>query len=444
METTKAATPYAVELPNGRVAKFKHKIDDLSKEEQLQYVMAKNPELAAMSEESGYMGDMLNYLKGGGADVIESVDDIYGLSTGDMETSAGKYARDLQADVLAQRSPELAAAEARRDAAMKAGNAESGWFGEMAAGFGETITDPRLASTSVARMAPYLLPMGAVARGLKGASSLLGAGTKLQGAVGTGAAIGSNAAMHGGSTGGEAYRRLIALPKDTWDNDPQFQALSDKIGKFKAREQIALQLARNTALQSGLISGVINSLPMARTVERMAAGTSKGLRGGIAGRTIVPAGIEVGTEMAEEGSGQKLSNVAVGEVDPWQDPNEMVGGAMGLAATPAGFLGGAAGALAGRAPAAEADRGTNDVAEGEALAAEALAAEEAAAVAEPVVVAEPTVQEELDAEAAAETGAPAPVAAAAQAPRRLHADDPEPRTPCVRGLELSAGLLPRC
>jgi len=263
----------------------------------------------------------------GANNLLGSVGSLYGLVSGDMDNMATRQAErgrefyeQFKTDELLQKQADL---QARIDSAdgqlAKAGEAVWG-----------TISDLDLLGNFVLEQAPMAVPGGAVAKG----ASLLTKSAR----VGAGAGVVTGGALQAGDVGGSVFDDLKALPDDIWNQNADFIALSDQVGREEAKNEIALDASRKAASISGVISGVTAGV-LPNTIERSLA------RGGVKGdgffsRALKGAGSESLQETLEEGGGQIAGNIAVQPIDPTRETFEGVGQAAGLGALGGGILGG--------------------------------------------------------------------------------------------------------
>lgn len=303
--------------------------------------------------EGSYAKDMLAAWGIGSNMVLETAGNLYGLISGNMDNWAARQGQSGQEFYRGMRSSGYEQAE--RDIAEAVENVDGEVLGvpvgesldEFATEVWETLKNPKYLGLMFTEQLPML-----VAPGGAGAA----AGRALGARAGVAAGVGAGAAMHGSDVGGQTYQDLMSLPEAFWEKNEEYAGMvRDGIDPEIAKDSIAKNLARQAAVASGAGSVATNMLPFARTFERAAARVpGAGTVVGRAARGAVGEGLQ---EVAEEGSGQIISNVAVGQVDPTRDISEGVGSAAGQAL----LAGGAFGAIAGAAsPSTAADPEVSD------------------------------------------------------------------------------------
>ncbi len=281
--------------------------------------------------------------------LVSNLGDVYGLATGDTDNIASEQGRSGREFWEARVSPELKALEADRQARIDSADGE---FAKAGTALWETLRSPSLLSAFLAEQAPMLVPSAVAGRGAGLIGRAMGASPRAAGAAGTGAAVAVGAAQQGADAGSGAYERLLALPDDLWSQNADYQALvAQGIAPEQAKQQAALDLSRNAAVASALESGALNLLPGARILERALAGAGGRTGGRLANAAKGFVG-ESAQEGLEEAGGQFAGNLAVGAVDPAQDPTAGVGeaGGLGAAAGPFGALAGAVEPVQEQAP----------------------------------------------------------------------------------------------
>ena len=253
---------------------------------------------------------------------------------------------ESQAKNLAKAETARAAGEAANE---YAGGGHLGTAAQVASEFGvsfwESMKDPASIPEFVAQQAAQIGLMGKVGRGAeiaahtaaKAAPTL--AATKAGQAVlansGTAGAVGFGAALQGVDVGSDTMQRLVSLPEEKWAQNPDYIALSGKIGADAAKQQIASRLAEEATLKAGAVSLATAALPGGASVERALVGKN------IGGMAAVPRAFagEAAQEGAEEGSGKYFSNTSVREIDAQQEAFDGVGAAAGQGAYMGGILG---------------------------------------------------------------------------------------------------------
>jgi hypothetical protein len=263
----------------------------------------------------------------GANNLLGSVGSLYGLVSGDMDNMATRQAERGREFYEQFKTDELLEKQADLQARVDSADGELAKAGEAVWG---TVTDLDLLGNFVLEQLPMAVPGGAVAKG----ASLLTKSAR----VGAGAGVVAGGGLQAGDVGGSVFDDLQALPDDIWNQNPEFVALSEQVGREEAKNEIALDASRKAASISGVISGVTaGALP--NTIERTLA------RGGVKGdgffsRALKGVGSESLQETLEEGGGQIAGNISVQPIDPTRETFEGVGQAAGLGALGGGILGG--------------------------------------------------------------------------------------------------------
>lgn len=296
---------------------------------------------------------------GAGA-LVEGAGSLYGMATGDMDNAATELGRNAREYWSESQSDAIKAKKKARSDAM---NAADGVVGKFIAGAGSTLADPALLLDTAAESAPSFVPGMAVgrgaaalhaARGLTAARNLgpapkaiLDSANAAAATVGTRAMIGTGAALQGASVSGDAYESVLKKTPEQLFAQPEFataydQLIESGLGEVdafnKAREDVALSVARTSFIPAAAISAVANSkIPGGAAIERA-------LVGGAARKTLADGSItgilkstgksafgEATGETFEEGGGAYVGNVAKQQLaDPSQDLGEGVGEGAGV------------------------------------------------------------------------------------------------------------------
>jgi len=235
-------------------------------------------------------------IKGSG-NLIGNVGTLYGLATGDMNNLATQTANDIKTSVEALQSSDFKAQQATMNQAI----AQAGGEGVLNQ-IGETLKQAALNPVQTAEFLATNVPSLFVGGGAIAAAKMLGAGMTLAEATG----ILANATIQGADIAGDTYARAIQ--------------------KGETPEE-ALASARTVGLLSGIASAVANKfIPGAMSTESIVAAEN-------AGKVVLSRALlgEVGAELAEEGSGKIMQNIANG--DPW---NKDLGATLAQAAIASG------------------------------------------------------------------------------------------------------------
>lgn len=332
-----------------------------------------------------------NFLKDTAASFVSGIGQLiglpaqlYGLATGDFETAVGNVAQSVTKYGEEMKSPGLRAREEGARARIAEADKE-GFFSGLTTGLGEYLSDPRLLAAGVTETIPSLFgTAGAGALASTGAKTLLkrelaeqaaGRAAQVAAAAERGAiadigmtaaekavqraaisgGVGFGAVQQGADVGTDAYVRAMELPDDVWARNPEFMGRVEAgEDPTQVKEDMALGVARNTALAAGGISALTAGV-LPGTFEKVALGKALADKGLLprAGRAFVG---EAAQEAGEEGGGAVAQNVALRQINPEQALTEGVGSQVGIAGLLGGVAGGGAGALFGGAPRA-AERG---------------------------------------------------------------------------------------
>lgn len=287
--------------------------------------------------------DLLVSLGAGGAALLESGGNLYGLVTGNMDNRLSTYGAEKRQQFQEMKSPELQEMERQRSQRVETAD---GFWAKTGTAFWETMKSPSLLSSLVAEQLPMFLPVGGVGTATGLAARGLGAGVKAASRAGTAAAVGTGAAMQGSDAGSQAYDQLMSLPDRLWNENEEYRSLLPSVGQEEAKRRVATDLSRNAAFTSGLASAALNYLiPGAKNLETALSGGK--LKGGALGNIARSYLGETLQEGAEEGYGAYTANVQTSRIDSQQDAMEGVGEAAGMGAA-AGIFGAVAGARSER------------------------------------------------------------------------------------------------
>ena len=215
----------------------------------------------------------------------------------------------------------------------------------------------------IAAQIPNLLGISAVGRAAakKAASKAFAKGASLEAAKAAGtkaggrAVVGAGADLQGTSVGADALDRVLALPIETLQSDPNFQNyIQQGLSEDEARKAIASDVGRKVGLAAAAISVITNKyLP---TAEKSLVGQTVGKTR--LGRAAITGAGEAVQETFEEGGGQFVANVGLQSVDPTQRLGQGVGEAVVQSAIASGPIGGVTGLLSPNAP--NPNGGSND------------------------------------------------------------------------------------
>lgn len=323
----------------------------------------------------GALGDTALAIGSGLAQLVGTVGDLgalVGLADGDNVVST--FGREASEAFRGMQTEELQARRALRDQAIQLAE---GPGGEFAAAIAHTIGNPSLLIDLIAETVPSLAGSwgtGALARlGVRqlGRATQREVSQTLANRVGLGGALASNVVQQSASVGGETYEAVMGMEDSVWDAYAPFQQLlAQGVDREEAKQTIALEQARDSALGAMTISAAAQALPGARVIERGLLQIPAGelAKPGNLFRRVGQSGIgrftsgalgEGVSEAIEEGGGAYMGGLAQQVIDPTIDPTEGAGGAAGLGFAAGAALGGPINVLAGRrpeepAPAAEA------------------------------------------------------------------------------------------
>lgn len=282
--------------------------------------------------------------QGAVAGTVGFAGDLYSLATGNRDNPVSLYARKKQEEI-GQNISLLSRIQAE----------ESQQAIEDAGGTGFTETARQLATSP-----GYALTTGGNIAGSLGTAVAMGGGAGLATRLGTrglakqaadrvatGAAVGTGSTQHGAMTGGAAFGEYLKLPDEFFQSRPEFQEYLKRHGNpVEAKNQMALDMARNVAFVTGAVSAAGTYL-VGAPLERIVTGGRGAAGATTAGRGALSVGArEAGQEaIFDEGFGQFATNVGASRFDPSQPLEEGVGGAALLGALGGGPFGVAAGAI---------------------------------------------------------------------------------------------------
>lgn len=309
----------------------------------------------------------------GGAGLVKTAGDAYGLATGNMNNAVSEAGKNAQEYWENQKSDALKERSAQRKANI---DAQDTTLGKAWTAIKDTVTDPALAADVVATNAATMLPGAAVGRGMafarmaQGARAAEAAGltgealtaatsaaARSAGKFGTAGAVGTGAAQQGADVASGGYDAAMEKTDAVWDANPDFQAALAANGgdRQAAKQQIALSSARAAFVPAAAVSVAANAIPGATYLERALVGGAARDVAGAGVKYAMPKAIakgalgEGGQEFIEEGGGQLSANAANRHfVDPSQDLMQDVGENAGLGFAGGLLMGGAGGAFHGQ------------------------------------------------------------------------------------------------
>ncbi len=271
--------------------------------------------------------------------------DLYGLATGDFDNWASQQGQRGIEFFEDTKSETLKTLERNRQ--VRVANAD-GEFAKAGTMFWETVTSPSLFASFAFEQAPLLLTTMGAGTAVGAGAKVLGATATTAGKAATAGAISAGGVMQGADVGSDAYNKLLKLPDEVWGVNEQYKAkIAQGTDAETAKQDIALELSRDSAIGAGIVSLGLNMIPGAAKLEKALVGVKRSGAGGLQGFAKGFAG-EATAEGLEEGYGALRSNIAAKKIDPSIDITKGVGEAAGMGAA-AGFFGGAAG-LQGRDP----------------------------------------------------------------------------------------------
>ena len=288
-------------------------------------------------------------LLGGVSDLVQLPGQLYGLATGDFsKTGALGAGQELEEYAKSLKSQSLLAREKARSE--KVAQAEKqGQLAAFKTAFGETVSDPALLTSFLARQLPQIIPAAITGGGtaaLTSGSTLakeLAKGTAKEAAEaaakkaaiksGTTAAVQTGAVQQGADIGAGSYDEIYA---ELSKRMPVEQAAAETIN-----------LARAAGVTGYGLSVLANRfLPGGSALERVLAGekTGKGIiRGGVAGALK-----ELPSENVEEVGGRLAQNIAARTAGLDRDLTSGLGETAAMASIGAAGMGGITGIAGGR------------------------------------------------------------------------------------------------
>jgi len=336
---------YSIQAPNGRTYEIEGPAG-ASQEQVIQAVLAQNPEAGTPGKPQTSTADLGYSALSGVGSLVQFPAQLYGLATGDMDTSLNKMGQAISEYAKSKQSAGLKARQQAQSEAIQQ-SAKEGFLPEVGTAVSTTFKDPALLGNFLAENVVNLLPGFGIARGtvalgmrkvaqevakegLEGearAAALKAAQETLRKRA-EAAAVGMGVTQQGAQVGGQTYE------------DVYKKLISEGKSPEEAASQ-ALTLARSAGASGAVISYLSQRLPGARSLEKAFAGTP-GTAGRLAGigKGVLGEGI---SEAVEEGGGQLAQNAAMGVVDPNQNIMQGVGTAVGQAGLLGGIMGGAAG-----------------------------------------------------------------------------------------------------
>jgi hypothetical protein len=288
-------------------------------------------------------------LLGGVSDLVQLPGQLYGLATGDFsKTGALGAGQELEEYAKGMKSASLLAREKAR--AEKVAQAEKqGQLAAFKTAFGETVSDPALLTSFLARQLPQLIPAAITGGGTAALTSgsvlakELAKGTAKEAAEaaakkaaiksGTTAAVQTGAVQQGADIGAGSYDEIYA-------------ELSKRMPAERAAAE-TINLARAAGVSGYALSVLANRfLPGGGALERVLAGekTGKGIiRGGVAGALK-----ELPSENVEEVGGRLAQNIAARAAGLDRDLTSGLGETAAMASLGAAGMGGITGIVGGR------------------------------------------------------------------------------------------------
>lgn len=285
--------------------------------------------------------------------VPSTIGGIYGYASGNADNYLSKNSErargileDAQSDVLKQD---------RKNRQAKIDKAD-GVVDELTTAFGETVSNPRLATSMAAENLGSLVTIG----GIGAAAKLAAAGRGLTGAakIGTRTAVGAGAVMQGADVANDVYKSSMDKPDTAWAQNPDFVAAVAKTdGSQEAikavKHDLSLSAMRMALPIAAGASVLMNKMPGGNAIERALVGDvvksagKGGVMAGVKAGSKAVAG-ETFSEAGEEGFGALGGNYAKQTfVDPNQNLMEKVGANTGLGAAGGFLMGGPAGVVHG-------------------------------------------------------------------------------------------------
>jgi hypothetical protein len=220
----------------------------------------------------------LNSLISGAGHYIGLAGDALGIE-GAMDNPWAKVAREwetkFQKDGV---SPGLKARQ--EDVQARIGAAPDEFLAKAWSALKETASDPVVASNMLVEQVPMLAATAGGGKLLEAGGMLFGLGAKTVGKLGTAGAVGAGAALQGADVGADAYDRMLNLPDDVWEANPDFRSLVGELGRDGAKQRVATDLTKGVTAAAAAISDGAQFLPGGRTDERALVGAIRRLARG--------------------------------------------------------------------------------------------------------------------------------------------------------------------
>lgn len=279
-----------------------------------------------------YGADAAKGILEGGAQLVKTGGDIYGLVFGDMDNWASNLGDAAVKSWRASQSDYQRARDQYTQDQVEKAEETGGQFSAFVEGAKQAIDDPlMLASRQLYNLATT--GAGAAASKLAAKKFLKQASEKTLIEIGVAGGIATGAAMQGADVGADAYDEVKA------------RLLKSGVPPEEAETQ-ALALGRLAAAKAATISIITNKVPWGDSLERAFAGGLKsgGIKAGIVNTAKALTG-EALQEGSEEGFGKRAQNESVRIVDPSVSEWRGVGSATGQGAAAGLVMGGGAGTI---------------------------------------------------------------------------------------------------
>ena len=293
-------------------------------------------------EEDGFFGqDTIASFGIGTGNLVGMAGTLYGLVSGNMDNRISRlgeqtreFYEDFQTEGLRQRKADFQAlVDSGEDELQKAGLAVAGM-----------VMDPALTYSYLVEQVPLLAGTGGAGLAARGGVGAIKAATpKIAGMAGTATSLGTGAALNAADISKGMYDDVMSLPQEILDANPEYRARAAQIGNDAAREEMALDGARNTAYAVGALSAFTAGV-LPGTVEKTILGARLGGKSRT-GNFLRGFGAESLQEAIEEGGGQFLANLNMQGIDPSQTLSEGVGQATSQGGLLGGLMGGTTGYL---------------------------------------------------------------------------------------------------
>ena len=333
--------PYTVALPDGRTVEFP---DEVPQDKAAGIIQRQFPEFASPNRTWGEaVKDVGAGLVSGVGSLVQLPGQLYGLATGDFAPTGAlgageaisKYGKEMM-------SPGLKAREAASEARVQAAEDSSGEIAAFITQAKEIITDPAQLTNFLAETLPQMLLPGGAAKlaAKKALASAIAKGVAEDAAktgavvAGVAAAKGVGAVQQGADIGAESYKQVYD------------KLVEQKVSPADAAAK-AINLARGAGASAAVVSWLAQSLPGASALEAKFAGKTGG-----PGRLATGLKESI-SEMAEEGPGKAIQNVALQQVDPTQQITQGVGAVTAKAGVAGAGMGVGLGGQGKAKPAAE-------------------------------------------------------------------------------------------